>query len=151
MNNHLEIKMNIIIGIFALVLSLLCWVGQLLSVLTPKFAVQLGLTENEVDVDKVFFIEEKCEAIVDSLLTWIMIPASVLFMLDNPVWIYFGLIGGGIYTYFGIRITLIRVMLSRRDVKIGSLSNVRAAYILGPLCALSGILFIFIAIFSSGV
>ena len=140
--------MNILIGIAVLVLSLICWIGQLMSVIAPKLAVQLGLTENESDVDRVFFIEEKCEAIIDSLLTWIMIPASILFILEQPEWIYFGLTGGGIYAYFGIRITLIRIMLSRRDIKIGSPSNVKAAYIFGPLWALSGIIFIFLSTFS---
>ncbi|MFC2135525.1 hypothetical protein ACFLTH_13005 [Bacteroidota bacterium] len=142
--------MNIALGIVVLVLSLICWIGQVISVIAPKLAVKLGLTENESNVDRVFFIEEKCEAIVDSLLTWIMIPASILLITDNPDWIYFGLIGGGIYIYFGIRITLIRIMLSKGGVKIGTPSNVKAAYVFGPLWALSGLTFIILSITSFG-
>ena len=43
------------------------------------------------------------EAIWDSVTLWTLPLAGVLLLLNNPLWVYFGLVGGGMYLYFAGR------------------------------------------------
>ena len=59
--------MDIILGILLVVFGLIAWGGQVLSVLTPKYAQRIGLIEPEEDVDPVFYADVRAEAKWDSL------------------------------------------------------------------------------------
>lgn len=55
------------------VLVLLCligWIGQLIYAISPRLGAKLGLGEAESDVDEVFYIDARGEAICDSLVIW---------------------------------------------------------------------------------
>ena len=45
-------------------------------------------------------------------------------------WAYFGLVGGGIYVYFGGRGLLTRLEMRRREFRIGDPENVRLGLVM---------------------
>jgi hypothetical protein len=50
-------------------------------------------------------------------------------IMNNAIWPYFGLIGGGIYLYFAGRGIIARIAYGRRGISIGKLSSVKQAYV----------------------
>ncbi len=135
--------MSLIIGIFIIAVGLLCWIGQSLVFITPHAAEKLGLVEPKDDMDEGFYIiEAKSIALNDLLLTWTLPLSGLLMILENPLWPYFGLIGGGIYLYFSGYIILSRIFLNKNNKKIGSSSSVTTAYIFGVIWTLSALLMI---------
>ena len=112
--------MNTLWGLVLVVFSLgLCWLGQVVSALAPRLAERLGLTEREADVDPVFHADAHAEAIWDAWSLWPLPVAGILLLLDHPAWPYFGLVGGGMYLYFAGRGVVVRLVLRRRQVRIG--------------------------------
>ena len=117
--------MQIVWGIVLVGLGLICWVGQSINWVLPDTAARLGLSEAESDVEPVFWADTRAESAWDSLVTWILPAAGLLLLLDVPEWAYFGLVGGGMYLYFGGRGILARLAMTRRGMRIGSEQNVR--------------------------
>ena len=112
--------MNIIWGIILILFTLLlCWLGQVINATSPALAAKLGLSEPESDVDPIFFLDGRAEAIWDALILWTLPMAGILLLLDNPSWAYFGLVGGGMYLYFAGRGLVVRRLMRRNDVPIG--------------------------------
>ena len=95
--------MNIIWGIILTILSSIGYFGQVISAFWPETAAKLGLTEAEADVDPTFYADMRGEAFWDTAILWTLPVAGVLLMLNNPLWAYFGLVGGGMYLYFAGR------------------------------------------------
>ena len=122
--------MDMALGIVVVVLSLLCWGGQVIAWLAPRTAVKLTLMEAEEDVEPTYWADIRGEAMWDSLTLWTLLVAGVLLIADNSVWAYFGLIGGGMYLYFAGRGILTRVAMQRRQFRVGKPQNVRLAYVL---------------------
>lgn len=60
--------MNIIWGAILTIFSLLGWIGQAITALSPKMATKLGLTEPESDVDPTFYVDLRGEAIWDTII-----------------------------------------------------------------------------------
>jgi hypothetical protein len=120
--------MNILWGIIVLVISLIGWLGQAISAFSPATAVKLGLTEPEADVDPTFYADVRGEAYWDTLTIWALPVAGVLLILDNPAWAYFGLVGGGMYLYFAGRGILVRRLMQRRGIRIGTPETLRQVY-----------------------
>jgi hypothetical protein len=123
---HMEIGL----GIVVVVLSLLCWGGQVIAWLAPRTAVRLTLMEAEEDVEPTYWADIRGEATWDSLTLWTLLVAGLLLIADNPVWAYFGLVGGGMYLYFAGRGILTRIEMRRRKFRVGKPQNLRLAYAL---------------------
>jgi hypothetical protein len=86
--------MDIIWGILLIVFGLIAWGGQILSAFAPGIAEKLGLIETEADVDPAFYADVRGEAKWDSITLWTLPFAGILIILNNPAWIYFGMVGG---------------------------------------------------------
>lgn len=119
--------MDLIWGIILLVLSLVGWIGQMISAFWPIPAARMGLTEPEADVDPTFFADIRGEAIWDAMSLWTLPVAAILLILRNPFWVYFGLVGSGSYLYFAGRGLAVRSVMERRGIRIGKPQNLRVA------------------------
>ena len=118
--------MNLIWGIVLIIIVLiLCWLAQILNAFSPALAARWRLTEPESDVDPTYYADVHGEAIWDVMILWILPAAGILFLLDNPRWVYFGLVGGGTYLYFSGRMLTVRYVLQRRGISIGKPKTVR--------------------------
>ena len=130
--------MRIAFAVALLLLSLLAWIGQLLSATSPRLATRWGLTEPEGDIDPTFHADVRAECVWDALTLWTLTVAAVLLIFSKPVWSLFGLIGGGIYLYFAGRGIAQRLTMRRRGIAVGKASTVKQAYVLLTLWGLSG-------------
>ena len=121
--------MHLFWGVVLIVFTLLvCWLGQTISALSPRLAVKLGLTERESDVDPAFYADIRGEAIWDTVILWTLPVTGILLILNNALWAYFGLIGGGMYLYFAGRGIAVRLAMQRRGIRIGAAGSLKIAY-----------------------
>ncbi len=111
--------MNVIWGAIVVVLTLVAWLGQALTALSPQSATELGLTEPETEVDPAFYADVRGEALWDTAVLWTLPLAGLLLALGSAWWPYFGLVGGGMYLYFAGRGIITRLALQRRGIPIG--------------------------------
>ena len=140
--------MSVLWGVIVVLLSLLSWGGQALSLLAPASAVRLKLMEAEDDVEPTFWADVRAEALWDTLTLWTMVAGGVLLIVDVHAWAYFGLVGGGMYLYFGGRGILARVAMVRRGLRIGSPQNVRLGYVFNVVWVAMALITIVAAIVS---
>jgi len=138
--------MNIIWGAILTIFSLLGWIGQAITAFSPKVAVKLGLTEPESDVDPTFYVDVRGESIWDTMILWTLPVAGILLMLNNSLWAYFGLVGGGMFLYFAGRGIIVRLAMQRRGIRIGMPKTLIAIYIFLILWGLIAIVTIIMAI-----
>lgn len=138
--------MNIIWGAILTIFSLLGWLMQAITVLSPKAATRLGLTEPESDVDPAFYADVRGEAYWDTIILWILPVAGILLLLNNTLWAYFGLVGGGMYLYFAGRGILTRLAMQRHGIRIGMPKTLTAIYIFLILWGLIAVVTIIMAI-----
>jgi hypothetical protein len=148
MNGRLEgeTKMNIIWGVILFIIASIGYFGQAISAFWPETATKLGLTEPEADVDPTFYADVRGEAFWDTAILWTLPVAGVLLVLNSPVWAYFGLVGGGMYLYFAGRGILVRRVMQRRGIRIGSPDTLKVAYIFLTLWGLAAVITIVLAI-----
>ena len=114
-------------GVIIVLLALLAWGGQTISWLAPTTAVKLSLMEAEDDVEPTFWADIRGEAAWDAVTLWPMVVAGILLLMDEPAWAYFGLVGGGMYVYFGGRGILTRAAMLRRGLRIGNPKGINQA------------------------
>lgn len=138
--------MNIIWGVILTIISSIGWLGQLISATNPTLAARLGLIEPEADVDPTFYADVRGEAYWDSAILWILPAAGVLLLLDNPVWVYFGLVGGGMYLYFAGRGIVVRRLMQQRSIRIGMPDSLKVIYIFLALWGLAAAITIIMAV-----
>ena len=138
-------NMNIIWGAILTIFSLLGWLGQAMSALSPKVAAKLGLTEPESDVDPTFYVDVRGESVWDTMILWTLPVAGILLMLNNSLWAYFGLVGGGMYLYVAGRGILTRLALQRREIRIGKPGTLKAYYVVLSLWGLIAVVTIIMA------
>ena len=138
--------MTVLWGLVVTLLSLLSWGGQAVSWFSPSTAVRWKVMEAERDVEPTFWADIRAEALWDTLTLWTMIVAGVLLILDAGAWPYFGLVGGGMYLYFGGRAIFARVAMTRRGLRIGAPSNVRLGYVFSAIWAVMALITIVAAI-----
>ena len=131
--------MDIIWGILIIVFGLIAWGGQVLSALTPRIAEKLGLIEPETDVDIAYYADVRGEARWDSITLWSLPFAGILIILNSPLWIYFGMVGGSMYLYFAGRAIFTRLELKRKGVRIGKPELLKTYYIFVALWGLIGL------------
>ncbi len=99
--------------IFVFILSLLCWLGQLISVINPTLASRWGLIEQKNDVDPVFYADALAEACLDSFTLWILPLSTIFYIFDLSIWSVFGIIGGSLYFYVSLRIIFTRFLMKK--------------------------------------
>ena len=139
--------MNILWGIVLIVFTLiLCWLGQVINASSPALAGRLGLTEPESDVDPTFYVDARGEAIWDSFSLWILPLAGILLIIDSPYWVYFGLVGGGMYLYFSGRLLVVRQLMQRRGIRIGKPETVKLYNVVLSLWGLIALVTIVMAV-----
>lgn len=138
--------MTAIWGVILFFISSIGYIGQLISAIWPATAVKLGLTEAEADVDPTFYADMRGEAIWDTAILWTLPLAGVLLLLNNPLWVYFGLVGGGMYLYFAGRGIVVRRMMQRRAIRIGNPGTLKVAYTFLTLWGLAAVITIVMAI-----
>jgi hypothetical protein len=138
--------MNIIWGIILTILTSIGYFGQVLSAFLPEAATKLGLTETESEVDPTFYADVRGEAFWDTAILWTLPVAGVLLILNNPLWVYFGLVGGSMYLYFAGRGIVVRRVMLRRNICIGTPESLKVAYIFLTLWGLTAALTMVMAI-----
>ena len=137
--------MDILWGAILTTLSLWGWLGQSITVLFPKMAVKLQLTESKADVDPAFFSDVRGEALWDMLILWTLPVAGILLLFDNSLWAYFGLVGAGMYFYFAGRGIIVRRGMVRRGIKIGNPKSISIIYVFLILSGIVAVITIFMA------
>jgi hypothetical protein len=137
--------MNIIWGVILTIFSLFGWIGQGVTAFSPKVAVKLGLTEPESDVDPTFYADVRGESIWDTMILWTLPVAGILLLLNNLLWAYFGLVGGGMYLYFAGRGITVRLAMQRRGIRIGMRKTLAAIYVFMILWGLIAVVTIVMA------
>lgn len=138
--------MNVIWGAALFIITAIAYFGQVISTFWPQTAARLGLTEAEADVDPTFYADIRGEAIWDTAVLWTLPVAGVLLALHNPLWVYFGLVGGGMYLYFAGRGIVVRREMQRRDIRIGTPESLKTAYIFLTLWGAAAVITIIMAI-----
>ncbi len=138
--------MHIFWGIALVALGALAWIGQTISFFAPATAARFGLAEAENDVEPVFAADVRGEAAWDFVTLWTLMVAGILLIVDSSAWPCLGLIGGGIYVYFGGRGILARLEMQRRGFRIGSPENVRIGYSALAIWGIAGLITIVAAI-----
>jgi len=138
--------MQIFWGIVLVASSLLCWGGQTIVCFAPATGAKLGLSETEADVEPTFWADVRGEALWDFLTLWTLVMAGVLLIIDHPAWAYFGLVGGSMYLYFAGRGILTRVVMLRRDLRIGAPKGVKVVFIFLTIWGVTGLATIVAAI-----
>ena len=138
--------MNSIWGVVLFIISSIGYFGQAITAFWPETGTRLGLTEAEADVDPTFYADMRGEAFWDTAVLWTLPVAGVLLLLNNPVWAYFGLVGGGMYLYFAGRGIVVRRVMQRCGSRIGTPQTLRVAYFFLALWAVTAIITIIIAI-----
>lgn len=138
--------MNVIWGAVLFIISSIAYFGQAISTFWPETAVRLGLTEAEADVDPTFYADVRGEAIWDTAVLWTLPVAGVLLLLNNPVWVYFGLVGGGMYLYFAGRGIVVRRVMQRRGVRFWTPQTLRVIYFFLALWGVTAVITIIMAI-----
>lgn len=121
--------MNTIWGVILTIISSLGWLGQVISAINPILAAKLGLVEPEADVDPSFYADVRGEAYWDAAILWTLPVAGVLLLLNNTAWVYFGLVGGGMYLYFAGRGIVVRRLMQQRGIRIGKPDSLKVIYI----------------------
>ncbi|MGI9603161.1 MAG: hypothetical protein ACR2QE_14840 [Acidimicrobiales bacterium] len=116
-------------GLVVIALAGLGWGGQVVTWLSPAWAVRYGICEAEDDVEPAFWADIRGEAQWDAVSLWTMVVAGALMVFDHRWWPLFGLVGGGMYLYFAGRGILTRLNLRRRGLRIGSAASVRVGLI----------------------
>ena len=138
--------MNFIWGIILVSVSLKCWIGQIIIAISPKVAVKIRITEPESDLDKTFFADMRGTAIWDAISLWTLPLAGILLILNNNLWTYFGLIGGGMYLYFVGRTIISNITLNRIGIHIGKSKKLIVKYLVLTLWGFVAIITIIMAL-----
>jgi len=138
--------MNIIWGVILMIISSIGYFGQAITAFWPRTATRLGLAEPEADVDPTFYADVRGEAFWDTAILWTLPVAGGLLVLNSPVWVYFGLVGGGIYLYFAGRGIVVRREMQRRGIRIGMPATLKVAYVFLALWGLAAVITIVMAL-----
>ncbi len=139
--------MDLFWGVILIIFTLLVgWLGQTITAFSPKLAVKLGLTESESDVDSTFYADVRGEAIWDTMILWTLPVAGILLILNNTLWAYFGLVGGGSYLYLAGRGIAVRLAMQRRGIRIGKPGTLKLFYVFLTLWGVIAVVTIIMAV-----
>jgi hypothetical protein len=138
--------MNLIWGIILVSVTLKCWIGQIIIAFTPKIAEKIKIIEPEFNMDPTFFLDMRGTAIWDAISLWTLPLAGILLILNNNLWTYFGLIGGGMYLYLVGRGIASCLTMQRHGIKIGRLKKLKVKFLILALWGFIAIVTIIMAI-----
>ena len=138
--------MNLIWGIILVSVTLKCWIGQIIIAFSPKVAAKIRIIDPESNLNQTFFANMRGEAIWDAISLWTLPVAGILLILNNKLWIYFGLIGGGMYLYFVGRNIASQLTMQRHGIKIGTTKKLKLKYLILSLWGLIAIITIILAV-----
>jgi len=138
--------MEVAWGIVLIVLGLVAWGGQTVSLVDPKTAARWNLTEAEETVEPAYWADIRGEALWDFCTLWTVPVAGTLLIWDVASWTSFGLVGGGVYIYFAGRGILTRLELQRRGFRIGDPANVRLGLVMLGVWGLVGLITVIAAL-----
>ena len=138
--------MDLLWGVILVIFTLLvAWLAQTITAFSPRLAVKLTLTEPESDVDPTFYADVRGEAIWDTIITWTLPVAGILLILNNTLWAYFGLVGGGMYLYLAGRGIAVRLVMQRRGIRIGKPGTLKLFYVVLAIWGLIAVVTIIMA------
>ena len=138
--------MNLIWGIILVSITLKCWIGQIIIAFSPKVAAKINIIEDESDLNHTFFVDMHGSAIWDAISLWTLPLAGILLILNNNLWTYFGLIGGGMYLYFVGRTITSNITLNRIGLYIGRSKKLMVKYMVLTLWGFVAIITIIMAL-----
>ena len=138
--------MNLIWGIILVSITLKCWIGQIIIAFSPKVAAKINIIGDESDLNHTFFANMRGEAIWDAISLWTLPVAGILLILNNTLWTYFGLVGGGMYLYFVGRNIASHLIMQRHGIKIGTTKKLKLKYLILALWGLIAIITIILAV-----
>lgn len=138
--------MNLIWGVILIIIAGIGYIGQVITAFWPGAAAKLGLTESEADADPTFYADVRGEAYWDIAILWMLPLAGVLLVLNNPLWPYLGLVGGGMYLYIAGRGIIVRRVMQRRNIRIGKSAALKMTYLFLTLWGLAAVITISMAI-----
>ena len=141
--------MHIIWGIILTILSSIGYLGQVITALWPEVASELALTEPESDVDPTYYADVRGESFWDTTILWVLPAAGVLLLINNPLWVYFGMIGGGMYLYFAGRGIIVRLEMQRRGIPIGKPNTLKLSYLFLTLWGVAAFITVVMAIIAT--
>ncbi len=133
-------------GILLTILSLITWFGQALTAFAPKWSARIGFSEPQTDVNSTIYTDMRGEAIWDTMIIWPLSVAGILLMLSNPAWVYFGLVGSGMYLYFAGRFITTRLVMQRQGIPIGKPETIKLYFGIATVWVLMAISTIIIAV-----
>ncbi len=137
-------------GLILIVVGGIAWLGQVVTARSPSTAARWGLAEPRESVEPVIWIDNRAEAIWDTLALWVLPLAGVLLLIGHPLWPHLGLIGAGVYLYFAGRALVQRHQMRRYGVRVGTPGDVRLVQGFMTLCALLAIVTIGLAVAALG-
>jgi len=138
--------MYIIWGIILTALSSIAYFGQVITAFWPEVASKLELTEHESSVDPTYYADVRGESFWDTTILWVLPAAGVLLLFNNPLWVYFGMIGGGMYLYFAGRGIIVRLEMQRRGIPIGKPNTLKLSYLFLTLWGVAAFITVVMAI-----
>ena len=138
--------MNLIWGIILVSVTLKCWIGQIIIAISPKVAEKIRIAEPESDLDKTFFADMRGEAIWDAICLWTLPFTGILLILNNSLWTYIGLVGGGMYLYFVGRGIASQLTMQRHGIHIGKPKKLKVKLLILTLWGLIAIITVIMAV-----
>jgi hypothetical protein len=137
---------NYIWGIILISTSLKVWISQIIIAFSPILAEKINIIEPESNMDKTYFLDLRGSAIWDALSLWLLPIAGILLIFNNDLWIYFGLVGGGMYLYFVGRTITSNLKLHRNEINIGKSKKVKVKLLILTFWGLVAIVTIILAL-----
>jgi hypothetical protein len=131
--------MTIALGIVALAVVGLLYLGQVVSVTNLEFAQRVGLQERPDTVDRVFTSLELWTARWDLLSLWVLPVAGALMVADHSWWPYVAMLGGGLAADTGGREIAKYLGLRQHAVRIGGPREVRQLFGVMALLSIMGV------------
>jgi hypothetical protein len=140
------IDVDLIWGIILVSVTLKCWIGQIIIAFSPKVAAKIRIIEPGSNLDSTFYTEMRGAAIWDATNLWTLPIAGILLIINNSLWTYFGLVGGGMYLYFIGRTITYNLTLCRNEVNIGSSKKLKVKLMIFTLWGFVAIVTIIMAV-----
>jgi len=97
-------------------------------------------------VDPTFYADVRGESVWDTMILWTLPVTGILLLLNNSLWAYFGLVGGGMFLYFAGRGITVRLAMQRRGIRIGMPKTLTSIYVFLSLFGLVAVVTIIMAV-----
>lgn len=123
-------------GVLVIITTLIAWLGQLASAISPATPAQLGMDPGTEMADRCVSADMRGEAVWGSITLWTLPLAGLLLVADSPWWPHMALIGGALLLYFSGHGITVRLVMHARHIPIGPPTSITSHYISLSLWAL---------------